>query len=64
MRTRFSIYSSRETWKAKHAGVANDPRNLTPNPFPSGKGNWIVEKGVFAILRFTLGAGVTPAAEV
>jgi hypothetical protein len=26
--------------------VARDPHNLTPNPFPSGKGNWILEERV------------------
>jgi len=33
-----------------------------PNPYPSGKGDRIKEqKGVLAILRLVLGAGVTPA---
>jgi hypothetical protein len=26
------------------AGVANDPDNLIPNPFPSGKGNQIITR--------------------
>ena len=30
------------------AGFANDPNNLTPNPFPSGKGNWIVGSNLFS----------------
>jgi len=32
----------RVTQKSDGAGVANDPKNLTPNPFPSGKGNRII----------------------
>jgi hypothetical protein len=27
------------TQKHEGAGVANDAKNLTPNPFPSGKGD-------------------------
>jgi hypothetical protein len=33
------------------AGVVNDASNLTPNPFPRGKGNR--KKGFFASLRMT-----------
>jgi len=33
--------------EVRRVGIVIDAKNLTPNPFPSGKGNKIVESNLF-----------------